>query len=108
MTDDQKALAIELRRAGLPYVQIAAKIGCGESGTYIYLRSVLNPPVPKLKPEPKHEQPKPNIPPAGILPHKLNTYCPMRRRIDPAKRDGHQLTKSEMRTMLEAAVRNTI
>ncbi len=54
-----------------------------------------------------HPEKKPTLLPSRVL----HGSCPMKRRIDYAKREAQRalrpLTKSEMRDMLSAAVRNT-
>jgi hypothetical protein len=108
MTDDQKQLAIALRADGLPYIKIAAKVGCSESGAYKFLSSLSKPAAPKPEPIPK--KPNRKSPSTDLLPpHEFHGSCPTRRRnFNPAQLDNApQLTKSEMYYDLARAVRNT-
>ena len=110
MTDEQKALAIQLRSEGLPYIKIAARINTSETTAFNFLKSLLNPPAPKPPPPKPEQKAKPNRkkPPAGILPpHHHVGSVPMRRHINRELRDAPPLTREQMYYDLALAVRNT-
>ena len=106
MTDDQKDEAIALRSDGMPYLKIAAKVGCSESAAFKFLSGLSIPVAPKgPKVAPKGP---PQKPPALLLPREIHHgSCPTRKPIDSFFRNGPQLTKPEIHAMLAEAVRNT-
>jgi transposase len=107
MTEEQKAMAIQLRSEGLSYIKIAAKISCtgnkvSESAVY----KLIKPPPAKLELKAK---PTSNLkrPSTALLPeYKLNTYAPIHRRSFSIH-NHREFTRAEMYAALEEAVRNT-
>jgi hypothetical protein len=110
LTDDQRALAIQLRSTGMPYVKVAAKVGCSETAVFKFLKQQSIPePPPLRKPKASSTVPENNpTPKFSLLPeYKLNSSCPIRRKFSAVTMNLPQLTKAQMYYDLHQAVLRT-